>query len=355
VNPPKGGVERERDPAIYEGTRLLIKRGITSRGGANGQILARLETLPFCFRHSIYGVRLMGAAERERDILLGIIWSSLTRYFAWITAGSWGMWHDELLKETIERIPVRLPSDARLRQRIVKIVRELRLLDVSQLLLFQSDGPKAIAEAGQVVKLERELDNAIFDLFELTPAERELVRDMCDVGLPFFYKGNRSASVKPVPLSGQRLTGTRKDIPRRADKQTFMDAYNAAFLEVWEHALPADGHFRWRIIYPGLNASMLAIEFATEEKGHPLPADNVDDDEKWAQLLAGLGRTSRHNAGSTRIYLDGMTRIVRENEIIIIKQNERRLWTRTAAREDAEATLLKARRKQEGRALGVAL
>jgi hypothetical protein len=132
TSPPKG-VERERDPTIYEGCRLIIKRGITQKGGAHGQILVRLEREPFCFRHSLYGVRLVGDAEEQGEILLGILWSSVVRYFAWMTAGSWGPWHHEILKETIERFPVRIPAAGPLRKRILKVVRALRTLDTKQL------------------------------------------------------------------------------------------------------------------------------------------------------------------------------------------------------------------------------
>ncbi len=64
-------------------------------------------------------------------------------------------------------------------------------------------------------------------------------------------------------------------------------------------------------------------------------------------MLKKLDKTSSHPFGSERIYIDGMTRIVGENDIAIIKRNDRRLWTRTAAREDAEATQLKAVHKQQ--------
>jgi len=48
-----------------------------------------------------------------------------------------------------------------------------------------------------------------------------------------------------------------------------------------------------------------------------------------------------------RIYIDSMVRVVTDTEIYIIKRDERRLWTRSMAREDAEATLLQAMYLQE--------
>ncbi|GAJ20576.1 unnamed protein product [marine sediment metagenome] len=56
-----------------------------------------------------------------------------------------------------------------------------------------------------------------------------------------------------------------------------------------------------------------------------------------------------HHCGSSRIYIEGLERSVTEEEILIIKRNENRLWTKSMAREDAEAMLVKAmNRKSAG-------
>ena len=183
---------------VYEGTRLLIKRGITEKGNANGIIVARLETGPFCFRDSIHGVRLKGIAEGESEVLLGIILSSLTRYYLFMTSGTWGMWHHEIKRETIERIPVRLPSETKLRERIVSVVRELRSYDPGKYGLFDPHGRSEEAVHAKLTKLEGELDEAVFELYELAESERDLIRDMCRVGLDLLYRGMKSSALKPV-------------------------------------------------------------------------------------------------------------------------------------------------------------
>ena len=93
---------------------------------------------------------------------------------------------------------------------------------------------------------------------------------------------------------------------------------------------------------------MLAVVFSTEDADDRLPRPTESDDMAWCNVLDSLDASSSHPFGSKRIYIDGMTRIVGENDIAIIKRNERRLWTRTAAREDAEATQLQAVHKQRG-------
>jgi hypothetical protein len=45
-----------------------------------------------------------------------------------------------------------------------------------------------------------------------------------------------------------------------------------------------------------------------------------------------------------RLYREGLVRAVFDDGIVIVKRNEPRLWSRSAAREDAEATMLQATR-----------
>jgi hypothetical protein len=55
--------------------------------------------------------------------------------------------------------------------------------------------------------------------------------------------------------------------------------------------------------------------------------------------LAHLHQHSLVHAGTSRIFIDTFFRHVSDREILFIKRNERRFWTRTAAREDAESAL----------------
>jgi len=55
--------------------------------------------------------------------------------------------------------------------------------------------------------------------------------------------------------------------------------------------------------------------------------------------LAHLQQHSLVHEGASRIFLDTFFRHVGDRQILFIKRNERRFWTRTAAREDAESAL----------------
>ncbi len=63
--------------AMYDGWRLLVKRGITQKGGANGRIESRLEDSRYCFRNSIHAIKIENVEDWERKALIGLLWSSL--------------------------------------------------------------------------------------------------------------------------------------------------------------------------------------------------------------------------------------------------------------------------------------
>ena len=104
----------------------------------------------------------------------------------------------------------------------------------------------------------------------------------------------------------------------------------------------------WRVIRQSDDPTMIAIVLETigpEECPKPLRADVYS----WNRVLERLDQTSVQHDGSRRVFVDGVVCSVGETEIIMIKRNERRLWTASAAREDAEATVVLAMQLQESR------
>jgi len=75
----------------------------------------------------------------------------------------------------------------------------------------------------------------------------------------------------------------------------------------------------------------------------------LEGESSWATVLKMLDKNLQQPTSSRDIYIDTFVRFVDKdsNQILIIKRNERRFWTPSAAREDAEATQLQAMRLQE--------
>ncbi len=338
-------VHRKGTLKLYEGNRLLVKRGITERCKPKGKIIARLARRDFCFRNSVHGVRLPDSITWEGDILLGIFWSSLARYYYWVSSGSWGMWHNEVHLEDIQDMPINLPEKIGLRKRIIKIVNRLREGGANTATSNMFDDKSLTFD--ETVSLECELDEAIFDLYELNEEKRDLIRNMCEYGLDLFYNNVKSEATKPVEANRPKNNcGVLEDIPARRNWQKGFEGYIRTFLQIWNRELEPGGEFRWQVIRPGRDIPMVAMIFSTQDKKNPLGPVKGSDESQWKKVLEELEETLLTPV-SKRVYIDGLVRAVSDTDIMIIKRNERRLWTRSMAREDAEATLLQAMNMQE--------
>jgi len=339
-------VECPRWPELFQGKRILFKQSPSSCYGRYGYIIARLENENLCFRHSIYSLRLRDSVDWQAKVLLGIFWSSLARYYFFMTACSWGSWHHKISLDEVRKFPVRFPTNKDLRDRIVKLVEQL-----------QRKSPRADSDwfgsgnsLSEVNKLENDLDQAIFDLYGFSSAERDQVMDMCEYGLDLFYKHVQSYAFKPVEQNRPpKCRGVCNDIPSGRTVQKGLEGYLRAFLEIWNRELEPDGEFRWEIVRPGAKIPMLAVIFATQEKNEAVPDAVVSDIDEWGKVLSRLDKSLVTPFSCKRIYVDGVVRTVSDTEIMLIKRNERRLWTNSVAREDAEATLLQAVHLQEAK------
>lgn len=350
-------VYRKGEERIYSGHRLLVGRGIKE----GGFIISRLETQKYCFRNSIHGIRLEGLSSWQEAVIIAICWSSLARYYYFATSGSWGFWHFEIHLEDIKQLPVRFPDSDELRDRIVTIVAELAALKVSDRAeMHKRRGKSRAAEQidllpneGSLMRdpaterrrdaLESKLNEAIFDLYELNPTERDLIIESCESGLGFFYRNHKSDAVQPV-IYPSRNYGVLADVAHAEDN---LAAYLRAFLEWWNAEVGKDGEFAWRVLVPSSNAPLLAVVFESRYKHNASAPFDKSDQEAWNDVLKALAKDARVPVGSSRIFIDTFFRVVTDREMLFVKRNERRFWTKTAAREDAEAAMVKAMVLQE--------
>lgn len=310
---------------IYEGHRLLIGRGIDEKTHPKGKIIARFETDKFCFTNSIHGIKLTNAEDWRYKCILGILWSSLSRYYFFMTSGSWGMWHNDIRLNELLNLPIRLPEDGSLKKEIINIVDELRdsTPNENEFGLFMNTRDKN--NANRLRELEGELDAAVFKLYELSEPEIDLINDLCDVGIEYFYFASKSSASKALTQNSPVIR-----------------EYLEAFSEIWNQELDKDSEFSYEIIIPQNGIGMIAAIFSLQHTRNA-PSEQVitSDYNRWDELLKDESLFT-YPLGSRRIYVDGILRVVTDKEIVIIKRNEVRLWTRSMAREDAEATLVQA-------------
>lgn len=303
--PPPAQVYTFGAEGAYTGLRVIVNEGISEDSDPRGIIISQYSGTPFCFYRSLYGIKLTTQEEWCHKVLVGILWSSLIRYYFFMTSANWGLWHHKLLLDEILLLPVVMDIDNPSTLQLIKVVDELR-----------NDQSRRMA-------LEKELDEIVFDLYGLNEEQRDLVQDFCDVTLPFFYEPLKSIGTMPAIYKNDCA---------------WIEKYVMIFAKRWNSYLDSEVEIRAEV-HLGLHDNMIAIEFFPADKSDPwnlYPKDN-----SWKYILEQVRRAMLQPIGTSRIIMEGIVHIVSDNSIIVIKRNEKRFWTRSLAREDAEVTLYK--------------
>lgn len=327
LEPAPEGVKRQPDERLYVGYRLLVRRGIKVGFGP----LVRLENAPFAFRHTTYCIPLDAIPVWQAMLLFGIVLSSLGRYRIFMTSGSWGLWHDSVGSQDILQVPVRIPArQDPVASRILRIVRAIRAWKPTE-----SEGPSVWTDSGQptipTVLLD-ELNVAVFDLFGLTAGERDIVND---------WERYR------IPTARSEVGATPTILQANLDESSIngnpIGRYLEIFVRNWDNELAPDGRLTWQLATSSSRGVVAAV-FETSElpaSARPQRALTGNVAAGWTEALDRLD-TMLQNQLARRLVIDGVVRSVADTHIVIVKRNEERLWSASAAREDFEATLVQA-------------
>lgn len=344
--PPPAGTKRDPDQRIYGGQRLVITRGVREPTGP----VARLEFMEFTFRHSFYCIPLPHMSEDEAKLALGVLWSSLGRYALFMTAGSWGGWHDQVTARDLLQLPVRLKASWGMPKaehddaaaHVIQAVDALRGAEVPvHRALLQSDAASSSEPDGPEHDALCRLDRATFDLFEATQAERDLVEDFWAENHDLYWKGAASAATRRVSLPDVPQ-GTRADLsqnPARGDLQRYL----AAFLDAWNPNLPDGAELAWQVATsPGRDA--ISVAFVPTGPGNASHAPASTD---WQSMVARCAAVLAQPL-SPVFYAKRVVRAAAADGFVVLRENARRLWTASTAREDAEALFVQLASPRKG-------
>jgi len=319
-------VKHEPHSHAFDGRRLIIGMGVVGQFGLH----ARIVTRPLGFQHSMLGFPLAHRPAWQADVALGVLLSSVGRYWLAMVSGGWGVWRDQVRKEQLLKLPLRLTSarDPHVR-RISAAVKALpNAAPSSSQTVGLWDTPESSTTT--VESILATLDETVADLFDMTAAERALVAD--------FWAGQRPDATAPVPRT-DLSEGRAGDL---ATEGTFgLAAYLRSFLDAWNPQLGERGEFSWAVRRDTASRTIAAVFETHPRTGAAQKQRNGVADETWSEVLKRIGGgLTRERSASLRSH--GVLRVVTDTAILIVKRDEQRLWTPTAARDDAEATTLQA-------------
>jgi hypothetical protein len=158
--------------------------------------------------------------------------------------------------------------------------------------------------------------------------------------MDLFYRDHQSSAVKPVSRPAHNY-GTLADV---AQAQQGLPAYLRVLIEWWNDEIVPDGEFAWRILSPPSGAPLLAVHFETRYSRNARDPFETPGADAWHEVLKLLHEHAFVPIGSSCIFTDTFFHVVTERDILIVKRAERRFWTKSAAREDAEVATVSAMR-----------
>lgn len=302
-------VKFDPSPTLFLERTLIVRRGVSPGFGPHARILDR----PMAFRHHIYGIPLGHRAKWEAAVALGTLLSSVGRYWLYMVSGAWGTWKDEIRSEQLLGLPINLVHDHPATKQLVRAAMALGGAEKGDAIELDMMAPQGARPA--LGTLLNDIDEAAFELFELSRAERDLVRD--------FWAARSTDATMPVAAE-----------PESDERDAFTN-YAVVFRSAWKPLLDdaaiLDAHF-----YRDDAARMVAAIFETRRPNEQIDTASSHD-ASWAGVLERYAVAVDERTGH-RLLEHGELRAVTDSAIIVVKRNERQFWSASAARRDAEAT-----------------
>lgn len=318
---------------IFKGSRIIVKRGISNKGKTRGEIVARFESEPFSFTTSVHCIKIEGADDSFMKGICAILLSSVAKYYFFLTCSGWGMWHDEIHLDELEQFPIPQLNGSEAIQRLSLLMDEIRKYEEVNLFTKWNKNQRSIKE------IKEDIDKIVFDLYQLTENERNLIKDMCSYGLDLFYKKSGSYAMEKLPSIVEGNYGVEMDLHEKNHPiyryiKTIISSINGYLSEI-------DAELEWRIYR---SKGVIAVLFLSKYKSAPI-GEVCESDNEWETALDKFEKSSQQKV-TDNIYIEGSFFGVSETCIAVIKKDEQRNWTASMAWDDLNSILLKIVDKQ---------
>ncbi len=287
---------RPRDIETYQGPHVLIRRGVLT-SGVLASVFMQDDAV---FTNGIFGITGPPEDSENLKIVCAYINSSLARYYQFLTASQWGVERDEILLTEHKSLPCAIPvADEGLSRGIVDLV-------------------DRIQESGGGWNWQQELDELVYEAYGVTSHEQQTIEDFLRMAMERHYKGSASDAFE-------------------APSTVELTSYAQAFADVFE-ATTGGTRALVPTVYEG-TPPYRAISFRLAPGDAPRRRHNIASEPELDRLLVNLERivTEQH---AQSLYFRRNIKVYEPDVFHMVKPAERRFWTRSAAYNDADETIV---------------
>lgn len=269
-------MHRPRDPAIYRAPHVVIRKGFSS-----APVTAFVD-FDAAFTDDLFGVAGPYGDADDLKVVAGVLNSSLARYWFFMTSSSWGVEREQIHPNEFRALPI--PNIEGLPRQII--------LDAA-----------SIAGGGRS-GWQAPLDEAVFLAYELQIAEIDLIRDGLELHLDEHRRG-------PLSVAYHETT--------------------AAQLDEYTRTLATD-------LLEGQSIEW-SVEIAERKLGYVAVACHASANNKGRKLeleqFLRTGELAAREWESPTVIVEPTAIVLDESSATLIKPDERRYWSPSAARSDA--------------------
>ncbi|MDP2161494.1 MAG: N-6 DNA methylase [Flavobacterium sp.] len=243
------------------------------------------------------------ASEVDKKSVLSLINSRFATYFLFLISSSWGIEREQIMSNEFLFLPY-LFKEKKAAKKLSSIVDEIITIKKSN-------------ELNQdITYLEKQIDQIIYnDILKLTDDEQIIIQDTLDYSLDLFEKQQKSDAVKPVLEISHYIKRVTTELNEWLDD---VDLKVSATHYSIDRNCP---------LY------LVKLSFGNQQKESILSNENIYhelkkiDEKLWKEETQNLYFRKKLN------YYDN-------NDVYIIKPNQRRFWSETAAMEDYRTLLI---------------
>lgn len=317
--------ERPRNPEIYTGPLALIHKSKCEAAFFDKGFVA--------YRNKITGIAGQPGQENLLKWLVAYINSPLAKYYHFLTSTSWAVERGTIIHDEYKQMPFLVPSED---EPLFKAVLERfdRILE-----LDKGRGSLFIDVDFLIKEQETFIADLVFDLYGLSEVERQLVRDIVNYEIEFFYWAKRK---------NRKLDDSLAKSVRRPDSKMLIE-YAQTFVETVNALLKYQNQTLNAVVYQdGLPLS--AVGFQLVKSVDAQKVQLVESSSILRKTLRDLDKLLLTQRAST-LYMRRHVRIYDGPWLYLVRPSERRFWTRSQALADADSfimELLNLSRKEVG-------
>jgi type I restriction-modification system DNA methylase subunit len=294
---PYKKIDAPRDPKIYKAPLIIISEKVKYNS-----ICAAFSEEDIVYTKSYSGIPFSKNLVHLAHYLNGVINSSIASYFIFMTSSSWGIERETIMTQDLVQLLVPKPNEDNegLITQIIKIEGRLR------------ESPSKSVQKD----LKKQLDKAVFDLYDLNDDERILVEDTTQITIDLYMNREKSAALKKPKASDLE-----------AYTLSFMSVIEPFFDTLKERSIAAD-------ILDIANTPLQVVKFSIitypgrEQVVQTIQADDL------ITVLKSIAKQLPSKLAD-RVFTRRNLKVYVGENIYIIKPCQFRYWSRSAGLNDA--------------------